>query len=98
MCGDSIISQPLRQVMRHALSQSTRVNKYQRGTVLPDEIGNTLVNLIPHFIGSDRPKGAGWNFDGEIELSFMTDIDDGRSLTIGSGKKFGDRLNRFLGC
>ena len=55
------------------------------------------VDLIPHFIGRDRPKRAGRHFDCYIESAAMTDVYDDRIVSSDTGQEVGNRFDRLLG-
>ena len=65
--------------------------------MLPRQIGDAVVNLVPHLVGRNWPQLAGRNFDGEIKLPLVPDIDDDRRGPTVSCKKVRDLLDRFLG-
>src|SRR5580693_4702282 len=84
------------QMVRDSLRQSPRVYEDQRRAMLFDEFYQTVVDLVPHFIGRDGPELAGRNFDSEIELSLVADVDDHRIRPSAAGEKMRDFFNRLL--
>ena len=76
--GDNSSPRRSRQMMRDALGQPPRVDEHQRGTVLPNQLGDAVVDLVPLFVGSDRTQLARGHFDGQIELRAVADVDDRR--------------------
>ena len=64
--------------------------------MLLHERGDALVDLVPHFVGSDGAELAGRHFDGEVEAAALCDLhDDGRGA-FAAGEKLADQLNGFL--
>src|SRR5437762_2457254 len=67
MRRDGIFSQAFAKMMGHALRQTARVDKNQRGAMLRRQRGDALVNLVPHFVGRDGAELAAGNFNGRSE-------------------------------
>ena len=78
MRGYQFFPNAFAQVHRQPLGQPPRVDEDQRGTVLHRQLGEAVVDFAPHFVAGDRAQLRWWNFDGEIELAAMTDVDDRR--------------------
>ncbi len=49
-----VLAQPLGQMMRDALGQPARVDEDQRGAMLADQLGDAVVDLVPHLVAGDR--------------------------------------------
>src|SRR3954462_12097172 len=96
MRSDGIFTEPLRQVESNPFRQLASVNKYQCGAVLVDERSDAVVDLVPHLMRCDGPQRNSRNFDREIELAFVTYVDDHRIGTSAAGKKMCNLLDRFL--
>jgi hypothetical protein len=86
----------LRQMMRDSLRQSPGIYEDQRGAMLFDQLDQTVVDLVPHFVGGDGAELAGRNFDGKIELALVADVDDHRVGPSAAGKEMRDLFNRLL--
>ena len=78
MGGDLVFAEALAKMHGDAFSQCARVDEHQRGAVLQCEFGEAVVDLAPHFVGGDGTQFGARDFDGEIELAAMADVDDGR--------------------
>ena len=94
--GDAIFTQTVSQVEGNTLSQSASVNEDQCGPVFLHESGDAVVSLIPEFIAGDGTKFLSGDFNGEIERTFMSDIDHDR-VGLDSSEEVGDRFNGLLG-
>ena len=75
------LSQALRQIMRDAFRQASGVHENQRRAMLPGEFSDAVVNFVPHLVGRDWTQLAARNFDRQIELPLVPDIDDHRRRT-----------------
>ena len=53
----------LRKVMGHALGQTPGVDENQRGAALADQLGQAIVDFVPHLIARHRAQFALGNFD-----------------------------------
>ena len=82
--GDGFFAQLLRQVMRHALGHAARVHEHQRGTVLPNQFGNALVDLVPHLVGGHRAELDAGDLDLQVHGAAVADVDDGGHVRHGS--------------
>ena len=71
-----VFAQPLGQMVRDALGQPPRVDEHQRRPVLGDQLGDAVVDLLPHLVRRDRPKLVLRNFDRQIHRAPMPVIDD----------------------
>ena len=84
------------EMMAHALGQSARVHKDQRRAMMAGEIGNALVNLVPHFIRRYGAKLAAGHLDAQIKRPALRDVDDIGQRLIGSRQELRDELNWLL--
>src|SRR2546430_16749536 len=66
--------------------------------MLSNEFHHTVINLVPHLVGGDRTKGAARNFDREIKLPLVSNVDDLRIGTAIAGKKVRNLFDWFLSC
>src|SRR5947207_12356182 len=98
MRGDRFLTQPLGKMMRYALCEPTRVDEDQRGAVLCGESGEPVVNFRPHFVGRNWSKLAAGNFDCQVQLAAMTDLDDRRIGAIAANQKTRHEFDRSLRC
>src|SRR5580692_3659213 len=96
MRGDRIFAEALLEMMGHSFREAARVDKYERGAVLANEICYAIVNLVPHFMRGNRAQFAGWHFDGQIERALVADLNDHRVGTAAAGEKMRNQLDRFL--
>ena len=53
-------------MMRNTFCEPARVNEDQCRAVRQDQFGNTVVDLRPHLVTSDRSEFVLWNVDGKI--------------------------------
>src|ERR1039457_2367993 len=87
--------------MRDALGQPPCVNEEKRGSMRIHEFHDALVNLSPHLVRRNRTEFRRWDFDSEVELALVTNVDDHgigpRILSIRvTREKMGDVLDRLL--
>ena len=59
------------------LHQAARVDKHERGAVLECELRQGGCRLVPHGVGGDGAEFVAGDFDGEVELAALSDLDDG---------------------
>ena len=76
MRGDHVLAEPLGQMARGALGHAARVDENQRGAMQRDQFGEAVVDALPHFVGHDRFERHGRNFQREIALADVADVDD----------------------
>ena len=76
MRRDEIRTDALAQIPGKAFGHAPRVNEHERGAVLLDQPGKTIVNLLPHLATHDRFDGRRRHFDGEIEGLGMPSVND----------------------
>ena len=72
-----IVSQPFAEIVGHPFGQPARVDKDQRGVVLADQLGDALIDLVPHLQGHDGLQGRTGQFDSQVHLPQVPRIDDG---------------------
>src|SRR5215472_5039573 len=96
MSGNRVVSQAFAQMMGHALGEAPRVDKNEHGAMLRGQSGETIVDFVPHFVGSHRAKFAAGNFHGQIELAPMTNLHDHGIGAIRAGKKMSYEVNGLL--
>ena len=76
MCGDIFLAKALAELMGNAFGQAPGVDEDERRAVRLDELDDALVNLVPHFVRGNRAEFRGGNFNSEVKLPFMADIND----------------------
>ena len=64
--------------MCQPFGQSPGVHENQRRPVRIDQLDNPRIHLGPLFVHTDRPQVAGRDFDRQIQLPLVTDIQDDR--------------------
>ena len=77
------LSDQIRNLSGDALGQPSRIHKDQRGRVLLDQFGETLVDLLPDLGGHDRFQRRLGKLQSQIAIAAMAQIDDrtiGRNL------------------
>src|SRR4051794_20644055 len=80
--------------MGDALRHPPRIHEYQGGPVLCDALGGPVINLAPHFTCRYGTQFILGDFDGQVHLAPMADIDD-RSTRRGKVvRNFFDRSYR----
>src|SRR5262249_35508726 len=94
--GNSVLTQPLRQVKSHAFSQPARIHKDQRGAMLLHKLANAVVSLVPQLVARHRTKLLSGNLDGKIELALVADVDHHRVGLTDSRQEMRYRFNRLL--
>src|ERR1700712_120041 len=78
MRSDVLFAEPLAEHMTNPLRESARVDEDKRRPVLADKLNETFVNLVPHFVGGNRPELGTRNLDAYIDSPFVTNIYDDR--------------------
>src|SRR5580693_9662020 len=96
MGGDVVRPEFLGQMVRNSLRESPCIYEHQRGAMLLDQFHEAVVYLVPHFVGRDGAKLAGGNFDREIELPFVADVNDYGVWTLIACEEMGNLFNRLL--
>src|SRR5262249_34810748 len=100
--SDIFITQAFTQVTRNALSHAASVYEHQSCLVLPNQLGDTVVNFFPDLVRHDRFEGRVRNLDFEVEPAHVTSVDD-RALRSSVGldisradEEARDFFDRFL--
>ena len=96
MRGDGIFAEQRREIVSDAFGQAARIHENQRGAMLLHQLRDARVNLVPHFIRSNRAEFARRHFDGEIDVPALRHFDDHRSGAIAAHQKLSDQLDRLL--
>src|SRR4051812_6855008 len=96
MCGNGIFAQPLGQVEGDTLGEFARVDEYQGRAVLQNEFRDAVVDLVPHLMRSNGPEWDSGDFNPEIKLALVSDVDDHRDRTTAASKKVRDLLDGLL--
>src|ERR1043165_8306539 len=74
-------------MMRHALRHSARVNENKCGPMALNQLSKPMIDFLPNFIRHYCFKRRLREFDRQIHLAAMTDIDD-----------FAVRVTRSVNC
>ncbi len=69
-------SQALAQMVGDALGQAPRIDEDERGAVLADQVGQAVVDLLPHLVAGDRAELVAGHLDGQVHFTAMADVDD----------------------
>jgi hypothetical protein len=95
--GDDVVADQLRQVPRHAFRHPPGVDEHERRAMLLRERRKSGVDLLPHLARHDRFERRRRNFEGEIALPHMSDIDDRATVGgVGSHQIARDFFDRLL--
>ena len=73
-----ILTQAFSERMCNALRKAPGIHENERRAVRQDEFRDTVVDLVPHLRARDRTERVARNFDGDLHLAPMSDIDDSR--------------------
>src|SRR6185312_16116468 len=76
VCGNCLFSESLGKIESYTLGKTTRVNEDERGAMLLHELGNAIAGFIPEFVAGYRAKLLPGHFNGEIQRSFVPDVDN----------------------
>ena len=76
MRGDSVFPKAVGKVTGEAFGQPPRVDEDQCGAMLGDELRQTVVVLLPHFVRHHRFERRAGDLDGQVHRAAMTFIDD----------------------
>ena len=71
--------QPILKMMRHPLDQATRIDENQRGAMLENERGKSIVDVAPDGVRRDGTEFVPWDLNSKIHLSAVTDVDNCRT-------------------
>src|ERR1700733_2093785 len=96
MRSHGILAKNRGEMMPDAFREAPGVNKNQRGAIGKHEVGDALVNFLPHLVRSHRPKLTGRNFDSQIQMSALRNLDDCWGGPLVSGKKICNQLDGLL--
>jgi hypothetical protein len=97
-----LFSKPFFELMRYALGQPPRVDEYQRGPMLFDEVDEPLINFRPRLVRHHSFQRRTRQFNGDIHRAQMARINDlapRRSAFVqpfASDQEPGNFFNRFL--
>jgi hypothetical protein len=94
MRRDGGLAEPLSEMARNTLGHPARVHEHERGAVLRDQIGEAVVDTLAHIVRHDCFERNGRQFECEIALAHMADIDD-RTRSIAS-QELRDEFDRLL--
>ncbi len=83
MGGNLILADALAEMHGDAFSQRARVDEDQRGAMLQCQFGKAIIDFAPHLVGGDGAEFGARDFDREIELAAVADVDDGRKSVAG---------------
>ena len=73
---DCRLAEPFGQMMRHPFGESTRVHENQCRAMREYEFGKPIVDSRPHLVTGDRTQFILRNFDGDIQRTPVTAVDD----------------------
>ena len=72
---DRFVAEATPQVVGDALRQLSGADEHERGALLTNVPGELVVDLTPHLVGGDRAQLVSRDFDTELRLASMTDLD-----------------------
>ncbi len=78
--GDVLRAEALGEGEGYLLDEAACVDEDQRGAMVLRVCGELVEDLVPHVVGGDGAELVAGDFDGEIELAALADLDDGRRL------------------
>ena len=96
MTADRVFAKQFAQLMRQSFGQSTRVDEDQCCPVRIDQFDDPRIDFGPLFVHANSPQIAGRYFDPQIQLSHMSDVENGGRIAVGSDKKAGNLVHRTL--
>ena len=99
MRGDLLFAEALAQVPGDSLGHPSRIDEDERRPMRADQLRQTVVVLLPHFVGHDRAERRSRYFELEVDGPAMTFVDDGALAARGIGphQKPCDCFDRPLG-
>ena len=99
MRRDVLGADALGKVHRHALGEPAGVHEHECGAVFADELGQSVVQLLPHFRRHHRLERRRGDLDREVELPGVARVDNaGVGCRVsGARQESGDLLDRLLG-
>src|SRR5579883_186649 len=78
MREDGVRAETFRKMMRDAFGEAPRVDKDECGAIFAGQPGDAVVDFVPHFIAGDGAEFVAGDFDGELHLALVADLDDFR--------------------
>src|ERR1700735_1279977 len=96
MRSHGVWSKNRRKMMAHALRETTCVNKNQRGAIREHQVCDAPVDFFPHLVRSHWAKLAGRNFDRQIQMPPLRNLDDCRSRPVIACEKICYQLDGLL--
>ncbi|MNO99430.1 hypothetical protein D3C76_911990 [compost metagenome] len=85
--GDRLLAQPIAEVTGQALGQAPSVDEHQGRAVLAGQCRQAIVDQVPDIRGHDRAQRHWRDFDGQVSLARMTDVDDGTAALMADQKR-----------
>src|SRR5215471_17834824 len=79
-----------------SFGQPSRVDEDERRAMFQRQRGESIVDLAPHLIAGHRAEFGRRNFDREIELASMPNVDNRGSWPVRACQKVRNQLNRLL--
>src|SRR5215213_811404 len=76
MRGDVLLADPFPQMSCDPLRKTARVDEDERGVVLANQLGQSIVNLVPDFAGHYGRQRRLRQLDGNVEFSGVTAVDN----------------------
>src|SRR5215213_4883101 len=76
MCSDVLVADSFTEMSCYSLCKPARVDEDERCLVLANELGQSIVNLIPHLARHHSLQRRLRQLDCEVEFSRMTAVDD----------------------
>ena len=86
-------AETLAQVVGHALRQAPRVDEDQGSAVRADQLGDAVVDLVPHLVGGHRAELVARHLDGQIHVAPVPHVDHAGAVAQESRDVL-DRLHR----
>ncbi|CRM16802.1 hypothetical protein [Pseudomonas sp. 24 E 13] len=93
--GHRRLAQTLAQMPRQAFGQAPGVHEYQRGAVFARQLGEAVVDQLPHIIGHHRGERHWRHFDSQVARAGGADVDNG-ALAAATDQKPRHRIDRLL--
>src|SRR4029077_2705669 len=97
MRGDGVFAKTLFEMVRDAFGKAARIDEHERRAVLANELGDAIVDFVPHFMRGDRTEFAGGNFNREVEDALVADLDDNGIRTATASEEMGNQFDWLLG-
>ena len=101
VAGDAFLAEAVAQVVGDALGEGAGVDEDEGGVVLDDQVGESVVDVVPLLAGGDGFEVGGGRLDAEVKIPLMTQVDSdagaGVSRLVGSGEEGGQFLDGALG-